>query len=102
MSNFAGLSGELADLADIADCTVGDQTRGETLQGVAEDVLAQAPDRFALAGFSLGGFVAQQILRIAPDKQADPEGHADWLQALQIAQRDAQMGRAANEPTRVQ
>ncbi len=46
---------QLADLADIADCTVGDQTRGETLQAVAEDVLAQAPERFALAGFSLGG-----------------------------------------------
>ncbi|HBS56873.1 MAG TPA: alpha/beta hydrolase, partial [Stenotrophomonas sp.] len=43
---------QLADLADIADCTVGDQTRGETLQAVAEDVLAQAPERFALAGFS--------------------------------------------------
>lgn len=59
---------QLADLADIADCTVGDQTRGETLQAVAEDVLAQAPERFALAGFSLGGFVAQQILRIAPER----------------------------------
>ncbi len=23
-----------------------------------------------------------KILRVAPDKQADPEGHADWLQAL--------------------
>jgi len=59
---------QMADLADIADCTVGDQTRGETLQAVAEDVLAQAPERFALAGFSLGGFVAQQILRIAPER----------------------------------
>jgi pimeloyl-ACP methyl ester carboxylesterase len=47
---------------------VGDQTRGETLQAVAEDVLAQAPERFALASFSLGGFVAQQILRIAPER----------------------------------
>ncbi|MCL7714665.1 alpha/beta fold hydrolase [Stenotrophomonas mori] len=59
---------QLADLSDIADCTVGDQTRGHTLRAVAEDVLAQAPPRFALAGFSLGGFVAQQILRIAPGR----------------------------------
>lgn len=57
---------QIADLSDIADCIVGDQTRGDTLQAVAEDVLAQAPPRFALAGFSLGGFVAQQILRVAP------------------------------------
>ncbi len=73
---------QLADLADIADCTVGDQTRGETLQAVAEDVLAQAPERFALAGFSLGGFVAQQILRIAPERVlqlalVDTSIHAD-------------------------
>jgi len=59
---------QIADLSDIADCVVGDQTRGDTLQAVAEDVLAQAPPRFALAGFSLGGFVAQQILRVAPTR----------------------------------
>ncbi len=60
--------GQIAALSDIADCTVGDQTRGETMQAVVDDVLAQAPDRFALAGFSLGGFVAQQILRTAPER----------------------------------
>jgi len=59
---------QIADLSDIADCVVGDQTRGDSLQAVAEDVLAQAPPHFALAGFSLGGFVAQQILRIAPQR----------------------------------
>mgnify|MGYP003575674224 CR=1 FL=1 len=57
---------QIAALSDIADCTVGDQTRGETMQAVVDDVLANAPERFALAGFSLGGFVAQQILRVAP------------------------------------
>lgn len=59
---------QIADLSDIADCIVGDQTRGETMQSVVEDVLAQAPARFALAGFSLGGFVAQAILRTAPER----------------------------------
>lgn len=59
---------QIADLSDIADCIVGDQTRGETMQAVVEDVLAQAPARFALAGFSLGGFVAQAILRTAPER----------------------------------
>jgi len=57
-----------ADLSAIADCIVGDQTRSETMQAVVEDVLAQAPARFALAGFSLGGFVAQAILRTAPER----------------------------------
>ena len=59
---------QIADLSDIAECIVGDQTRGETMQAVVDDVLAQAPARFALAGFSLGGLVAQAILRTAPER----------------------------------
>ena len=31
-------------------------------------MLAEAPPRFALAGFSLGGYVAQEIIRIAPGR----------------------------------
>lgn len=59
---------QIADLSDIADCRVGDLTHGRTMPEVAAAVLAQAPPRFALAGFSLGGFVAQQVLRIAPQR----------------------------------
>lgn len=59
---------QLHTLADIADCHVGDLTRHDTLQATAEAVLADAPPRFALAGFSLGGYIAQQILRIAPQR----------------------------------
>ena len=35
---------------------------------MAETVLAAAPDRFALAGHSLGGIVALQICRTAPER----------------------------------
>jgi pimeloyl-ACP methyl ester carboxylesterase len=59
---------QIAALSDIADCHVGDQTQGDTMQTVVDQVLAAAPPRFALAGFSLGGFVAQQILRTAPER----------------------------------
>ncbi len=59
---------QLHALADIADCHVGDLTRHDTVQATAEAVLADAPPRFALAGFSLGGYIAQQILRIAPQR----------------------------------
>ena len=55
-------------MADIADCQVGDLTRHDTLRATAEEVLAHAPEEFALAGFSLGGYVAQEILRIAPER----------------------------------
>ncbi len=86
-------SAQIAALSDIADCMVGDQTRGETMQAVVEDVLAQAPQRFALAGFSLGGFVAQQILRVAPERVLrlaliDTSIHADSPE--RAAQRQSQ------------
>lgn len=57
---------QLEDLADIADCQVGDLTRHDSLRATAESVLSHAPQTFALAGFSLGGYIAQEILRIAP------------------------------------
>ncbi|WP_336489535.1 hypothetical protein [Methylobacterium nigriterrae] len=38
-----------------AEAQVGDITRGNDVGTIAEQVLAEAPPRFALAGFSLGG-----------------------------------------------
>ncbi len=55
-------------LADIADTAVGDLTRDDSLPGMARRVLAEAPERFALAGLSLGGYVAQEIMRQAPQR----------------------------------
>lgn len=59
---------QITGLADIARPIVADITAAETLAALAEGVLALAEDRFALAGFSLGGIVAQEILRVAPDR----------------------------------
>ncbi|GGE75696.1 hydrolase [Niveispirillum cyanobacteriorum] len=38
------------------------------MEALAEAVLAQAPERFALAGLSMGGYVAFEILRRAPQR----------------------------------
>jgi pimeloyl-ACP methyl ester carboxylesterase len=47
-------------------CWVADHTRSETMAGVAADVLRDAPfERFALAGLSMGGYVALEIIRQA-------------------------------------
>ena len=40
--------------------------KGETVAEVAGHVLAAAPPRFALAGLSLGGYIAFEIIRQAP------------------------------------
>jgi len=56
-------------LADIAECWVADHTRSDTMAAVADDVLRDSPFReFALAGLSMGGYAALEILRQAPDR----------------------------------
>ncbi len=42
----------------------------DTVQDLAAHVLSEAPSRFALAGLSMGGIVAMEILRQAPDRVA--------------------------------
>lgn len=59
---------QVAGLADVARCQVADLTQGESLRELAEQVLASAEPTFALAGFSMGGYVAQEIARIAPER----------------------------------
>jgi len=59
---------QISGLADVARPRAPDLTRGETLRELAETVLAEAEPTFALAGFSMGGYVAQEIARIAPER----------------------------------
>ena len=40
----------------------------DTVGALAAEVLAHAPPRFALAGLSMGGIVAMEVLRQAPDR----------------------------------
>lgn len=57
---------QIAALTDLADCWVADHTRSETLSEVALDVLRDVPfERFSLAGLSMGGYVALEIMRQA-------------------------------------
>jgi pimeloyl-ACP methyl ester carboxylesterase len=55
-------------LADVAEGRVADLTRDESLATMAARVLAEAPQRFALAGLSMGGYLAQEIMRQAPER----------------------------------
>ncbi|TCS09949.1 alpha/beta hydrolase [Caulobacter sp. BK020] len=59
---------QISGLADVARCQVADLTQGESLRELAEQVLAGAEPTFALAGFSMGGYVAQEIARIASER----------------------------------
>ncbi len=50
------------------DVHVGDLTRSSSIEAMADDVLARAPDRFAVAGLSLGGIVATELASRAPER----------------------------------
>jgi pimeloyl-ACP methyl ester carboxylesterase len=50
--------------------TVADHRRDDSLAAMARRILAGAPPRFALAGLSMGGYVAFEIMRQAPDRVA--------------------------------
>jgi pimeloyl-ACP methyl ester carboxylesterase len=61
---------QMAALGGDRRILVADHARDATLEAIAERLLADAPDRFALAGLSMGGYVAFEVLRRAPERVA--------------------------------
>jgi len=59
---------QVETLDDIAETVVPDLTRFDDLGACARALLAELPDSFALAGLSMGGYVAQEIMRHAPER----------------------------------
>jgi pimeloyl-ACP methyl ester carboxylesterase len=59
-------AGQLAALG--REPIVGDLTGADSVAGLAEQVLAAAPPRFALVGLSMGGIVAFEIWRLARER----------------------------------
>ena len=55
-------------LAAEAAAVVADLTLDETVADMARRVLEWAPRRFSLAGLSMGGYVAQEIMRQEPER----------------------------------
>jgi pimeloyl-ACP methyl ester carboxylesterase len=50
--------------------TVANHIRDDNMGAIARRILAEAPPRFALAGHSMGGYIAFEIMRQAPDRVA--------------------------------
>jgi pimeloyl-ACP methyl ester carboxylesterase len=55
-------------LSDVAAPWVADLSRDDSLAAMARRVLSAAPARFALAGLSMGGYLAQEIMRQSPQR----------------------------------
>ncbi len=72
--------------------------RFETMQDLAKDLLVHAPPRFAMAGLSMGGILAMEVLRQAPDRVAglalmdtNPKAETDTVKARRTPQIAAAM-----------
>src|SRR5260370_33391182 len=50
--------------------TVANHIRDSSMGAIARRILAEAPPRFALAGHSMGGYIAFEIMRQAPQPGA--------------------------------
>ena len=49
---------------------VADHRRAADMEAIAAGILAEAPPRFALAGLSMGGYIAFAMMRLAPERIA--------------------------------
>ena len=88
-------------LAEERRVLVADARSDETLGGIAERLLDQAPERFALCGLSMGGYVAFEVMRRAPQrvtrlallgtsaKPATPENNVPREQMIELAEKGA-------------
>jgi len=59
---------QIATLRGDVAISVADHTRHDTMSGIAQAILAAAPNRFALCGLSMGGYIAFEMMRQAPDR----------------------------------
>lgn len=88
---------QIADLSRDHTVVCAPITHGERIEEIASGLLDQLPRRFALAGLSMGGIVAMEILRRAPDRVSrlalmDTNPLAETPQVA--AARDPQIARA--------
>lgn len=63
-------SSQVEALWPTGSVTIADHRRGADMTAIAARILADAPPRFALAGLSMGGYIAFAMLRLAPERIA--------------------------------
>lgn len=61
---------QIAALWPFGPVTVADHRRDDKVAAIAARILADSPPRFALAGLSLGGYIAFAMLRQTPERIA--------------------------------
>lgn len=93
----------IVGLRDVGTVRVADMTRADTIAGLAREALAQAPEGpLHLVGHSMGGYVALEIMRTAPQRVEQlallntharpdsPESTENRRRLMALAERDFQ------------
>ncbi|HEX7726440.1 MAG TPA: alpha/beta fold hydrolase [Rhizomicrobium sp.] len=96
---------QVTDLADISAPRVMEFGALESFEAMADKVLSEAPERFALAGHSMGGRVAQEVYRKAPHRvlrlallATDFRGHvSEEARLAEEARRNGMLAKVAAE-----
>ena len=68
---------QLTALAAEREVLIPELTHDDSVAGMAARALAAAPSRFALAGLSMGGYVALEVVRQAPERSRVVTWNAD-------------------------
>jgi pimeloyl-ACP methyl ester carboxylesterase len=77
---------QMQALGDIADIQIAEHSLHESVEDIADYILETAPDTFALAGLSMGGYIALEIALRVParvthlalmDTRADADSPSD-------------------------
>ncbi|WP_349368435.1 alpha/beta fold hydrolase [Salinarimonas sp.] len=84
---------QIAALSGMRSVSVPTIAHADSVAALAASILAEAPPRFALAGLSMGGIVAMEVVRQAPDRvtrlallDTNPLGETDKVRAAREPQ----------------
>jgi len=89
---------QIPELWRLGPVTVADHTRDDSMAAIARRILAQTPPQFALIGLSMGGYVAFEVLRQAPERIAklallDTTARPDAPEQTEARKRQIEMAR---------
>jgi pimeloyl-ACP methyl ester carboxylesterase len=83
---------QVAALESERPILVADHTQDDSIPAIAARILREAPERFAVAGLSMGGYIALEVMRQAPERVArlallDTSARPDSVEARQDRER---------------
>ncbi len=91
---------QMSALNALARVEIAEHRRSDSMAEIASGILDAAPERFALAGLSMGGYIAMEIMRQQPERverlallntqaRADtPEIREDRFRLLELAEEE--------------